>query len=89
MTKKEKKKQTLIYFLDEWSKLTHIRSRHLFAVYKDRLLKDKYLTDGMVNHIVVYLEQEVDSDRSTLIDSLSDFQRPTKQPTATLDPFLL
>lgn len=87
MTKKEKKKIVLIHYLDEWSKLKHIQSRHLFALYKDRLLKDKYLTDGMVNHIVVFLEREVDTDRSSLLDSLSDFKRQTEPPTATLDRF--
>ena len=77
----------LLRFIDQWESKPHIQSRHLFALYKDRLLKDKYLTDGMVNHIVVFLEREVDSDRLSLIDSLSDFKRQTEPPTATLDRF--
>lgn len=87
MTKNENNKAVLIQYLDKWSRKTSIESRHMFEMYRERIVKNKYLTDGMLNHIVVFLEQEVEYDRKQLLKMLAIFKQPPATTTPSLEDF--
>ena len=87
MDVRNERKRVLIDFLTIWMNQKNIECREKFYQYRDRLIRDKYLTDPQIHHIAKFLSIEVGRDVETITRSLEMFKQPDNEEISTLERF--
>lgn len=85
---RNQRKKMLIEILTVWINRKNIRCRDKFFKIRDKLIKDKYLTDSHITLISKFLAIEVGKDEGSIINSLQIFKEPDSVEFGTLEPFL-
>ena len=86
---KNQRKSALIEILTVWINRKNIRCKDKFYKIRDKLIRDKYLSDSNITLLSKFLAIEVGKDVSSIINSLETFKEPDSIEYGTLDLTLL
>lgn len=89
----DNKKQQFIQYLTYLSRKRTIHTRQLFTLYIQRLESNKYLTDRMIDHIIMFMKYDYKMTEPKLREYLNEYSvtywiRQSETQSATLEQFL-